>query len=361
MDIYSVLSLFWLYRTIVALRNFCYDHGLCKSIKLPAIVISIGNLSMGGTGKTPATIFLAQALRDQGWRTAIVAAGYRRSKNGLVVVSDGQRLLAGIEAAGDEPLLMAQACAGIPVIVDRRKKNAAIAAVEKFAPDIIIVDDGFQHRQLHRDIDVVMLELTALNSLWLFPAAPMREPARPCAARILSSSTPVTKIMTNTFNNWRAKPPLHKGSSFFRQAEALAWRTLEATPQFAVLPPAYIQNRRVMLVCGIARPQSFRRLVDSQGACIKNELIFSDHHPYKDKDIRRIADVFQACGAQHILTTAKDAVKLATLIGANDAPSFLVLEIAFDVDADFFPTLTEAIRRKKCCSRLMIAFAAARA
>src|SRR5574341_142272 len=340
--------LFWLYRAIVALRNFCYDHGLCKSTKLPAIVISIGNLSMGGTGKTPAAIFLAQTLRDQGWRIAIVAAGYRRSKNGLVVVSDGQRLLAGIEAAGDEPLLMAQACAGIPVIVDRRKKNAAIAAVEKFAPDIIIVDDGFQHRQLHRDIDVVMLEATtALDSLWLFPAAPMREPA--------SALRRADFIIINVSGENHDKHGQQlaeqsrrytKAAVFSGKLRALAWRTLEATPQFAILPPAYIQNRRVMLVCGIARPQSFRRLVDSQGACIKNELIFSDHHPYKDKDIRRIAEVFQACGAQHILTTAKDAVKLATLIGANDAPSFLVLEIAFDVDADFFPTLTEAIRRK---------------
>jgi tetraacyldisaccharide 4'-kinase len=101
-----------------------------------------------------------------------------------------------------------------------------------------------------------------------------------------------------------------------------------------------------MLVSGIARPHSFRQLVEAQGAVVESEMIFGDHYPYRKADIRRIAAAFQACGAQHILTTAKDAVKLSTLIDADKALSFLVLEVIFEIEEDFLPALIEAIRRK---------------
>lgn len=349
--------LFWFYRAIIALRNFCYDRNFCQSTKLPAMVISIGNLSMGGAGKTPATIFLAKALQEQGWRIAIVARGYRRAKSGLVVVSDNQCVLADVATAGDEPLLMAQACEGIPVVVDRRKKNAAVVAAKRFAPDIIMVDDGFQHRQLHRDIDVVMVEATTpLNNLWRFPAAPMREPAsalRRADFIIINASGPNhgkrVQEMTEQCRRYT------KAVIFSGQLKALAWRKLEATLETGgqsaamvqqILPLAYIQNQHVMLVSGIARPQNFRQLVEAQGAHVKSEFIFSDHYPYKEKDIRRIAKAFQECGAQHILTTAKDAMKLSALIDADTILSFLVLEIAFEIEQNFLPALIEAIRRK---------------
>jgi tetraacyldisaccharide 4'-kinase len=313
---------------------------------------------MGGAGKTPATIFLAKALQERGWRIAIVARGYRRAKSGLVVVSDGQRLLANIQTAGDEPLLMAQACEGIPVIVDRRKKNAAVFAAKKFVPDIVMVDDGFQHRQLHRDIDVVMLDAsTPLSNLWLFPAAPMREPA--------SALRRADFIIINTSGENHRESAQQmaeqcrrytKAAIFSGKLKALAWRKLEekslvggqmaAALQFQILPLASIQNQQVMLVSGIARPQNFRQLAEAQGARVMRELIFSDHYPYKEKDVHRIVKVFQECGAQHILTTAKDAVKLSPLLETDTPLSFLVLEITFEMERNFLPALIEAIRRK---------------
>lgn len=344
-----LLPLHWLYRAIVAIRNFCYDHGIFKNTKLPVFVISIGNLSMGGTGKTPLTISLAKALRDQGWKAVIVARGYRREKSCLVVVSDGEQILADIAEAGDEPLLMAQACEGVPVVVDRKKLNAARAAVERFAPDVILVDDGFQHRQLHRDIDIVMLDATApLRNAWSLPGIAMREP--PAALRRADF------IIINESNQGDDLPPQplfeqsrrYTGVAIFSgKLQATSWRELLPNKRGKTLPLDIVKDQPVLLVSGIARPERFRRLAEAHGARVQGELTFGDHHRYGEKDVRLVATACQTCGARYILTTAKDAVKLAKLRAAETAPPIFTLETTFEVEPDFFPALLAALRCKK--------------
>jgi tetraacyldisaccharide 4'-kinase len=371
-----LLPLLWLYYIIVTVRNFCYDRGVCKSKKLPALVISVGNLSLGGTGKTPATIFLARALRDQGWRVVVVARGYGRQGRGLVVVSDGQHVLADIAAAGDEPLLLAQECDGIPVVVDRQKKTAAMAAVEKFSPDIILVDDGFQHRQLYRQINVVMVDATThLNSFWWNIASPLREPAS--ALRRADFIILNTSGISNPKQFERITEQCHRYTAapiFTGMLKALGWRKLENEPdkgqsdKFAslqvastkkqplnrhlrlapcpLLPLSIIKGQPVVLVSGIARPERFRKLVETHGAQIQRELIFADHHNYKGNDARDIEATFRHCGARYILTTAKDAVKLSRLVdsGSTSALPFLVLEMAFEAEPEALPAMLNVIR-----------------
>ncbi len=344
-----LLPLLWLYRAVIALRNFCYDHNIFKSKKLSTFVISIGNLSMGGTGKTPLTIFLATALRDQGWKVAIVARGYRREKSGLVVVSDGKQILAGIAEAGDEPMLMAQACEGIPVIVDRQKLNAARAAVERFAPDVILVDDGFQHRQLHRDIDIVMLDATTpLSNAWLLSGIMLREPA--------SALRRADFIIINESSQGDDLPsqPLFEQSRrytsvaiFSGKLQATNWRELPPNKAGEILPLDFIKDQPVLLVSGIARPESFRRLVEAHGARVQGELTFGDHHRYDEKDVRLMATAFKTCGARYVLATPKDAVKLAKLRAAETALPIFILETAFEVEPAFFPALLEKLRSPK--------------
>jgi tetraacyldisaccharide 4'-kinase len=344
-----LLPLLWLYRAVVALRNFCYDHNILKSAKLPALVISIGNLSLGGTGKTPLTIFLATALRDQGWKAAIVARGYRRERSGLVVVSDGKQILAGIAEAGDEPLLMAQACEGIQVIVDRKKLNAARAAVERFAPDVILVDDGFQHRQLHRDIDIVMLDATTpLSNAWSLPGTMRREPA--------SALRRADFIIINESGktDGTSSPQLveqcrrYTGAAIFSgKLQVTSWRELTPNKAGETLPLDFIKDQPVLLVSGIARPERFRRLVEAHGARVQGKLVFGDHHRYGEKDIRLMAAAFKTCGARYVLTTAKDAVKLAKLRVSETPLPIFALEITFEVEPAFFPALLAALRCKK--------------
>jgi tetraacyldisaccharide 4'-kinase len=347
-----LLPLLWLYYGITILRNFCYSRGICKRARVPALVISVGNLSMGGTGKTPATIFLANALRDQGWRVAVVARGYRRHGSGLVIVSDRQRLLADVAAAGDEPLEVARQCDGVPVIVDRKKKTAAIAAVEKFSLDIILVDDGFQHCQLHRQIDVVMIDAsTNLRGFWWNIAHPFREP--PSALQRADFIILNTSGVTDPDQTQRLAEQCrrHTAASIFSGTlKPTGWRKLEDFPGNApcpLLPLSIIKDKPVVLVSGIARPERFRAVIEKLGARIRQELVFADHHRYAGRDARDIAAAFKD-GAEYILTTTKDAVKLAHVFEADAAVlPILFLETVFEADPAFLSSLLKAISKEK--------------
>ncbi len=323
-----LLPLLWIYRLIVSIRNFCYDHAIFKITKLPALVISIGNLSAGGTGKTPLTILLANLLHAQGWKVAVVARGYRRQKTGLVVVSDGRQILAGIAEAGDEPLLIAQACAGVPVIVDEQKKVAATTAVEKFTPDIILVDDGFQHRQLHRDLDIVLIDgQIPLNNLWWFPAGLMREPA--------TSLRRADFVICNTGGGQVAAPAAEKYTSakiFSGALQSVGWRQLAGGEK--LLPLASVNAQPVFLVSGIAQPERFRAAVERLGVRIVGEIKFRDHQRYHENDLQTMLTARKAAGARYILTTSKDAVKFAACAGSAREP-ILVLETAFVLEPGF--------------------------
>ncbi len=335
--LFPLLPLLWIYRLVVAIRNFCYDHAIFPITKLPALVISIGNLSAGGTGKTPLTICLANLLRAQGWKVAMVARGYRRQKKGLVVVSAGQEILAAMAEAGDEPLLMARACPGVPVIVDAQKKIAAAAAVEKFAPDLILVDDGFQHRQLHRDLDIVLVDAQQpLSRLWWFPAAPMREP--------VTSLRRAGFVILNTGGGQLAGPALEKytpAKIFSGVLQSAGWRPL-ADDSKKLLPLDLVRAQPVMLVSGIARPARFRAAVERLRAQIVGEIKFRDHHRYRENDLQAMAAARKAAGARYILTTSKDAVKLAALGGSAREP-VLVLETAFVLEEAFTKIFLETV------------------
>jgi tetraacyldisaccharide 4'-kinase len=337
-----LLPLLWLFRFTVFARNFCYDRGFFKSTRLPAFVISIGNLSVGGTGKTPATIFLAAALRDQGWRIAIVSKGYRREGTASVVVSDGQHILADAVTAGDEPLLMARACSDVPVVVARDKTAAALVAFEKFAPDIILVDDGFQHRRLQRDIDVVMVDARMpLSHLWWFPAWPMREPA----AALRRADFVILNTGGNDCEQVMKQCRRYTTAKIFSGAlRGLGWR--ELTNASNILPAEFVKDQPVLLVSGIAHPERFRESAEELGARVVDEIIFADHYRYRENDLRAIEATRKDSGARYILTTSKDAGKLELLPGAAATP-FLVLETALEIETPFLPALVEAICHKR--------------
>ncbi len=166
-----------IYGLVVGLRSFLYDKGVFKARRLPCRVISIGNLTVGGTGKTPMTLYVAQLVKDLGCRPVVISRGYKglaEKKGGIV--SDGETVFLDPDVAGDEPFMMARKLKGIPVIVGARRYQAGMRAVDKFSPDVIVLDDAFQHRQLCRDTDLVLIDdKSYLGNEHLLPRGALRE------------------------------------------------------------------------------------------------------------------------------------------------------------------------------------------
>jgi len=166
-----------LFRLAVYLRNLLYDFNLLPIVKLNVPVISVGNLTVGGTGKTPAVEYIARLLLSNHLRPAIVTRGYGRKQLGTVVVSDGEKICSAIEAGGDEALQLAKRLQHAVVIADEKKFRGAQYAWENFKIDAVIVDDGFQHRKLHRDLNIVLIDVPSFfENRWMLPAGPFREP-----------------------------------------------------------------------------------------------------------------------------------------------------------------------------------------
>ena len=175
---YFLFALSLLYGSIVRTREFFYQKKIFKSRKLPCKVISVGNLTVGGTGKTPMTIHLARRLSCQGYKTAVISRGYGgRSEKSAAIVSDGHQILLQSDEAGDEPFMIARNLKHIPVIVGQNRVKAGWLAIEKFAPDVIVLDDAFQHLKLVRDIDLVLLDYhRPYGNKHLLPRGTLREP-----------------------------------------------------------------------------------------------------------------------------------------------------------------------------------------
>lgn len=330
----------WLYRGLVQLRNLSYDKGILAATQLPAFVISIGNLSVGGTGKTPMTIFLAQALRRAGWRVVIVARGYRREGRGACLVSDGEKILADLREAGDEPLLLAQACPGVPVIVDRNKTHAAAIAVEQFNPQIILVDDGFQHRRLQRDLDLVLVPAAFfLQTPRLLPAGPLREPFINLWRAQFLLLTGLTDLTPSQQNHvWeRCRHFEARAFALHFQAQALI-----SLGEREILPLKQLRSAKVVLVSGIAQPDRFHRMMQALGVQVVHTMRFSDHYNYRATDADHIAKTFAKTRGDLLITTTKDAVKLRNFECLAQLPCY-ALEIVATPEENFFSVLQTAL------------------
>src|SRR5436190_16910312 len=300
------------YRAGVAVRNALYDRGWLATERVPATVVSVGNLSVGGTGKTPTALWLAHALRRRGRRVALVARGYGKQMPGVVVVGDGRPCVDPAEG-GDEAVLLALR-SGLPVVTGERRAEAARAACERFACDTIVLDDGFQHRALARDADLVVLPVDCLPAR-LLPAGPLREPAsalrRARAALVLGGPAGALPI-----------------PSFTGRIVPTALVVPDDAGGFAAYPLADVPKHDVVAVAGVARPERFWRLLDALGVNVTERLTFPDHHPYAAGDLVRIR---AGSSGRVVVTTEKDLVKLARLPDAGAIPLHAV---RIDVEVD---------------------------
>jgi tetraacyldisaccharide 4'-kinase len=297
----------WLYGSVVRLRNRFYDKGVFRVKGFTVPVISVGNLTAGGTGKTPFVEYLVRYCQSERKKVAVLSRGYMRSTKGTVVVSDGHSIISTPDRAGDEPFQIARRFPAAVVISDERRTRSAAIALDQFHADVIVLDDGFQHRAIKRDLDIVLMnDEQPIARTHMLPAGNRREPL----SSLHRADLVVTMGVPGRSGDTRAAgtPGPAKGVKLrFRPA------SLRRVFGEESLDPGTLKGRPVVAFCGIANPVSFRRTLGEMGTDLRAELSFPDHHWFGLRDLVRIRKVFEGSGATMILTTEKDAVRLSAL------------------------------------------------
>jgi tetraacyldisaccharide 4'-kinase len=296
------------YEGAVCTRNRLFDNGFLKQKRIDCPVISVGNLTVGGTGKTPMVLLLAGMLKERGLRPAVLSRGYGgKSAAEVLVVSDGRQVFAGPEQAGDEPVLIARRLKDVPVLAGSKRAVTGQYALEHFDVDAILLDDGFQHRYLKRDLDIVLLDSRQpLGNGFLLPRGPLREPP--------SALGRAGIIAFTRAGDSDAKPVDERLSGILPGRLVLRTHvrpTSLTAPDGEELPLSSLQGKRVFAFAGIARPDSFRQTIESLGGAIAGFRAFPDHHRYRAEDLDRIENEAGLARADILLATEKDVVKIS--------------------------------------------------
>jgi tetraacyldisaccharide 4'-kinase len=312
-------------------------------------VISIGNLTFGGTGKTPATIALAEEAKKRGFKSCILTRGYRGTAEGPCFVSKGKEPVLDEHRAGDEALLMAEKLNGIPVIKGKDRYKAGMFALSSLPsslrPDLFILDDGFQHWRLFRDIDILLIDSTnPFGNRRLLPLGSLREPigAINRADIIVITKTPIYpskgegKGEANKSQKSKVKSLIEeikrynsRASIFF--AEHMPSKFIKTNGE--IMPNEWAKDKKFFGFCGIGNPQSFRATLLSVGINLTGFKTFRDHYRYNQSNIHTILSNAKRGGAEWIVTTEKDIMRLK---GLEISDNLISLGIEFNVDKRFY-------------------------
>lgn len=321
----------WIYTLIVATRNCLYDLGWLHTVRLPVPVLSIGNLTTGGTGKTPVVIALARQFVEQGKAVVILSRGY-----GAREPRDYTR--ATNPTFGDEPYLIQQAVPEAVVIVGRNRKANALRAMADYHPDVMLLDDGFQYRGLGRTVDIVLVDAQArLGNGHLLPTGPLREPVASlsrahllCLTRWPEDSPPPDQLPWVN-HLWLLAPHLQQRTHPV-PIGPVGLRRWDCPT--ALLPLSLLARQEVVAVSGIAHPAQFEQVLLANGAVVRAHEVRADHHDYTAADVESLSQLLQQWPQAWLVTTGKDAVKLDPLTGDRlPAQRCMTLEIAPILDS----------------------------
>lgn len=327
-----LLQLSHLYKTGIQLRYRLYKAGVFKTKKLSCKVISIGNAAVGGTGKTPMAIYLAKLLKEMGRKPVVISRGYKGDYKGeCLIVSDGETLLSDAEESGDEPFMMAQEKL-FPVVIGKNRVKAGELAVKKFDCDVIVLDDGFQHLKLSRDIDLLLLDHDQpFGNGCFLPAGRLRE----------SSDMALSRADAVIFT--RSREVENSGSDNDEKGETASLKqddipesvqcVLDGCPETPCFKTSHVpflaqkipannmiegsenslndySGRKALAFSGLAENRAFYKVLRQAGIIILDHLEFKDHYRYKKSDMLQIRKIAKAIRADLIVTTQKDWVKL---------------------------------------------------
>lgn len=313
-----------LYGIAVQTRSKLFCQRRLASHRLPCRVVSVGNIALGGTGKTPMSIYMARLIHDAGYRVAVVSRGYKglAEKNGGVV-SDGQALQMGPSTAGDEPYLMAQQLLplGIPVIVGRDRVRSGGLAVKRYQTEVVVLDDGFQHMRLRRDLDIVLLDAgQPFGNGYLLPRGTLREPlsslSRADACLLTRCPREVTEGKLLGHSSSYAEPVIdHHQRPIFCASHVPVieecFTTNYTNPWAVKVQKEEWADCPVYAFSGIARNDAFQKMLYEMGFDLRGSTGFADHHIYSRGDLDHIETQAAINGAQLLVTTGKDRVKIA--------------------------------------------------
>jgi len=303
------------YGIIVRIRNFLYDRGVLKQKKLPVFVISIGNLTTGGTGKTPITGRIASCMtKDYGKKTAVISRGYggKLAVKKSNIISDGNQIFFDAELAGDEPFWIAENSEGTVVITGRDRYKSGKYALNKFNSEILILDDGFQHRKLYRDLNILLIDSDKIfGNNHLLPAGPLREPLNQIKRAdkvVLVNKAPYFKDSEEKISG------LQKVLKEKYDKESLVCKFI-ADGIYDITTKQPIQRiQKAVAFSGIAQPESFFGLLQDMRIELAAKRVFSDHYIYNLEDIKALIDGAQTIRADAVITTEKDSVKIRSFM-----------------------------------------------
>jgi len=319
------------YALLAGVRNYLFDTGVLPCWHPRCRVVSVGNLTVGGTGKTPMVAWLAGFLQEEGRRVAVVSRGYGGAcGRRICVVSDGSRIFADVRISGDEPQLHGRRLPHVPVLCSAHRARAVVAAVEEFASQVVILDDGFQHRRLARDLDLVLLDARSpFGNRCLVPRGPLREvpsALRRAQALVLSrfDGSPLAEANREELaKRWPGKAIVTAAYRPVRLFEASTGRER---------PLGSLAGVRAAAFAGIAKPEAFFRTLEDLGARLVYSCALPDHHPLSPA---LLSDLVRAAAAKEPelwLTTEKDWVRLPAT--PSPAMNLWVLGIAIDLGED---------------------------
>ncbi|MCX5890835.1 MAG: tetraacyldisaccharide 4'-kinase [Deltaproteobacteria bacterium] len=309
------------------LRRGIYVNELLLPKHLPARVVSVGNLAVGGTGKTPVTACLTRLFQDEGKKVAILSRGYGGQNSGVTCISDGQKIYQQPPQVGEEAYWLARNLPGAAVYTGASRYEAGKIAWEVFKPDLFLLDDGFQHFQLHRDLDLVLLDAAApFGNGHLLPRGILREPKSALAAAQV--------LILTRFQEERDRQTLVALETAYPLKTVLtatiAPSAARLYPEGRAEAPKVLHGQPLLAFAGLARPEVFRRSLEGLAVQLKGFHAFPDHHPFSQVELTALAREAAAAGAAALITTGKDWARLGE---QWDAPLPLwVLEVEAHID-----------------------------
>ncbi len=339
-----------LYGGIMRLRALGYQRGLFKTHRLPVPVISIGNLSVGGTGKTPVVRWLVEELDHKGCRPAILTRGYGGDESPEPQRVPIDRRQQSAARYGDEPCLLASALPRIPVITGTDRVRSGHYAIQECNADVLVLDDGYQHLRVHRDLNICLMGPELLKrSHRVLPAGPLREP-RSALSRAGLIWVNVTSEDEMPARDQFAQLP--EGASALPMAGAVAepagLSVIHSGGGRTPLSLETLYGRKVLLLSGIANPARFRRTVESCGVTVADHLRFRDHFPFSPADVEKALDAARRQNCEYVILTEKDAARLLDLFHLNwklpETPVLAALDIRLRIFTGM-ETLMELVDR----------------
>ena len=331
---------------VVGLKAYLvlFDSGIRKRGKLAVPVVSIGNLTTGGTGKTPMAQTLTRLLVSQGLKVALLSRGYGgKNEYGCAIVSDGKKTLLNSEEAGDEAHLLAKTLKGTPVLVGKDRRVSGKIAVEEFAPDVILLDDGMQVYPLERDLDIVLINAAdPFDNGYPFPRGLLREPVSHLKRADIILLTNVRHAGAKATGEIQRRAQLLAPDTPIFTADLVptGLKNLVKPERFGI---EWLDGRRVASLCAVGNPASFESLIGELGGVLASRFRFRDHQTMTMQELETVFREACASGAEAVIITEKDAVKMPPL--KSPIPIYLLLvEMKVDGETAFLHTVMDRIR-----------------